>query len=252
MMLENLTDGILLYSGGLDSYCLWWLTGKPACVYVDLGHRYAHHERREINRMWVHATGPQVTMLDAPWGGRHEAIDGHIPYRNLLLVTAVAVAYPHRHPIILGALCGEVSRDKSPRFLQTATGLLRYLEPTEQAVVAPARHLTKSGLVARFLQSRPGVRRVVAMLATRSCYSAHHDRHCGECQACFRRWVALVNNDLPTDDFATDPRRHPAARDARIWWRGLRQADPLCLPDILRNNLEAYRALRKVNRCSTA
>lgn len=226
---------IQLFSGGVDSFALWHLLGQPAPVYVRLGHKYEAAELQTIERLQQSVPALRVRVVDGPQVGKTEQRDGHIPHRNLLLVTTVAALY-QPDVVYLGALRGETSRDKSRHFLGQATRLLSFAEHAPLRVEAPARGWTKTQLVRRFLRDFP--QQVEALGVTRSCYAAS-DLPCGRCMACFRRWVAMSNNGIQ-EEYETNPWENVRVDVGYLWrsplpeWMG-----------IVHNQLDAAIAIRR-------
>ena len=215
----------LLFSGGLDSTCaLHLLADAVQPVYVRIG---APYEREELRH--AQALTESLHVLDGPSLGYLAEGDGHIRHRNAAL--AITVATAGYRTIYLGALRGEASRDKSGAFFDSLTRLLRASEAGDWTVTAPFARLTKTGLLRRALAA--GMLPDLA-LSTRSCYAAEGE--CGRCQACFRRWVALVNCGLPAGERPVVP----AAR-----WGPLRDAGVRRWPDIALNNVDALRAIMR-------
>ena len=99
-------ERIQLFSGGLDSFALWHLLGKPRPVYVRYGHKYESLELEAIGRLEQADSSLRVVRLNGPQLGQLERNDGHIPHCNLLLITA-AVAALEPEAVFLGALRGE-------------------------------------------------------------------------------------------------------------------------------------------------
>lgn len=225
----------LLFSGGLDSVCALHLLGgeeRVVPVYVAIG---GDHEARECEHALRLA---HLRVVQGPLIGRLAEPDGHIRHRNAALVVTVAA---HGYEVIyLGALRGEASPDKSSPFMRKMAVLLTESEHGRHVVAAPFGRLTKTDLLRRALDAGLSPSRV---LASRSCYRSALD-HCGACQGCFRRWVALVNCGLPAG-YLPDL---PGSGDA---WRHLRRAGVRRWPDLLANNLDAARAvLRWYGRAS--
>jgi len=214
----------LLFSGGLDSVMAWHLLDHPQAIYVKLGHKYQDRELATIERL-----GISTIVIDGPQVGYLEERDGHIPHRNLLLISTVAaLGYD---TIYIGALAGEASPDKQPRFYRALERALWASEQGPVKIVAPLQRWTKSEALRRTLLAHPGARDL--LLASRSCYG-ESDEPCGRCQACFRRWVALKLNDLPAG-----PKPSIPPGSARLLVRaGIRS-----WPAIARNNLDALRAI---------
>ena len=229
---------IQLFSGGLDSYILWYLLDKPEAVYVRYGHKYQHRELDTITALQALEPDLRVTLLDGPQIGELEQADGHIPHRNLLLVTT-AVASLNPGIVYLGALRGEASLDKSHRFLRRTSRLLSFSEQPVK-VRSPSKRYTKTQLVARFIERFPG--KVERLAVTRSCY-ADTALPCGRCVACYKRWVAMTNNGIE-EVYQTSPgygvERSLPALLPYLWRMPLRE-----WPAVIQNTLDAVRAMRK-------
>jgi 7-cyano-7-deazaguanine synthase len=198
---------VLLFSGGLDSLCAWYLLGKPDALYVRTRSPWAERELDTILRLRATIPDLGVTITDQfPIGATTEP-DGHIPYRNLSLV--LEAARLGWDTINLGALKGETSRDKTDRFATETGNLLSYLEGRDVKIVLPFRSLTKTQLVRRF-RDLPVPHGDKLLRSTRSCYDPDSfgiDVGCGRCLACLRRWVAMANNGL-TEPYRSDPRAY--------------------------------------------
>lgn len=186
---------VQLFSGGLDSLCVWLLRDPPpAAVYVTTGADYETAELRTLDRLTDVVDGLYVQVVPGPSIGSLAARDGHVPHRNLNLLAAAA-AHTGADRLTLGAVCGEGSPDKTGRFLRAASRVLTASEGRPVTVQAPARRMTKTQLVEACCAAR-GRREVADLLPfTRSCYTATR-LPCGRCQACFRRDVALYRTGL--------------------------------------------------------
>ena len=229
---------IQLFSGGLDSYILWHLLDRPEAVYVRYGHKYEQKELDTIGALQDIEPDLRVTILVGPRIGSMEEPDGHVPHRNLLLVsTAVAMLDPEI--VYLGALRGEASRDKSHRFLRKATRLLSFSEKPVK-VLSPSKRFTKTSLVAKFKKQFP--EKIERLSMTRSCY-ADTDLPCGQCVACYKRWVAMTNNGID-EPYQISPafgvERSLPALLPYMWRMPIRE-----WPAVIQNTLDAVRAMRR-------
>jgi len=227
---------VLLFSGGLDSLALWFLTDRPDPVYVQLGHRYEHAEMETLRVLSTHVPGFRPRYLRGPQIGGLEETDGHIPHRNAaLLVTAAA--YTGADEVMLGALLGEASPDKSRRFLRYASLCLTASTHRPVRCWAPAARWTKTGLLARFLRAYPAHTHLLRY--TRSCYAVSGE--CGACPACFRRHVALWHCGL-----REERPQLPATASAGAAWAAARRAGVARWPGLAVNNTLAGLALAGV------
>lgn len=178
---------ILLYSGGMDSLIAHRWYHEPDTLYVDLGTRYSKVEKRAIQR-----TLPDTTIINFPEMGRFERDDAHFPGRNTLLAWCGASMGGER--IILVTQKGEMTgtKDRTDRFFKQVSHHLSYVFEREIIVETPFQHMDKTSMVEWYIQSGGDLE---MLLRTVGCYRGL-ERHCGNCSACFRRFVALMNNDI--------------------------------------------------------
>lgn len=232
-----MTNSVLLFSGGLDSFIAWRLLGEPDCVYVRLGHRYERQEIHCIEHL-RQRFGVKVNYADRLHLGDLEQPDAYIPQRNLLLAIVAHLSAPHVDTVVMGALKGESSRDKSGRFFRDTTRLLTYLAGRSVKVVAPFRSFTKADLV-RAYTSQYGAE---DLGYTHSCYDAHSPstQGCGRCMACYRRWVAMTANGI-NEPYDSNPGEWQTGVSVRTGVSYMRKADWREWGGILSNNLVAMR-----------
>lgn len=229
-------NDLLLFSGGMDSLCAWWLLHRPQAVYVRLGHPYQDDELSTLSRLSNRLPSFRFQVVSGPHVGPLSLADGHIPHRNLLMAATAAAFFPDATHIYLGALWGEASPDKSRRFFRTTSTALSVSEHRRTSVLAPFRGVTKTGLVRLYLKTG-GDPDLLAV--TRSCYEPGSGRYgCGRCQACLRRWVALRRNGLDCGPRPTWP-------DATVGnaWRNWQRAGFAATPGLVVNNVGALYAL---------
>lgn len=246
---RHTTQRVQLFSGGLDSLAIWFLHDRPQPLYVSLGHRYQLREVEVIANLSIELTNAGIPFSPAYANrltlGDIERGDGYIPLRNLLLAQVAHLEFPQAETIILGALRGEASRDKSGRFLRDTSRTLSYLSNGCVRVVAPARGVTKAGLVRQFVKRYP--EQVHFLRMTRSCYSATELADdcagCGQCQACVRRWVAMSSNGIH-EQYITPPHEYAmgmlaTADGNRSWLKAFFAADWHEWGNLLINNARA-------------
>lgn len=192
----------LLFTGGVDSTCLALLHRDAQRVYVNTQAPYQQVEHETVERFDRSVQDGQTTMRT---GGPNLtlALDdatGHVAHRNLALLVTVA-AVTGADEILLGAVLGEASNDKSAAFLRAASRALSESEGRRIAVLAPAMRMTKTGLVRHTLRTVSWSGSLIG--SAWSCYypRAYSSAPCGDCQACFRKAVAMFHAGL------TD--RHP-------------------------------------------
>ena len=182
---------ILLFSGGLDSYIAWEYLDRPKTLYVALGHRYQDLELESVKSLV-----PDTIIDDRLRLGDLEEEDAHIPLRNAFLALVGSL---YDDEVALVVQKGEMDiPDRSPKFFYRMTQLLSTLKaPRGVRFFTPFWNWTKTQMVKWYLEAGHDPAK---LLATRSCYTrTASGKPCGRCSACFRRWVALVNNDLHED-----------------------------------------------------
>jgi len=202
---------ILLYSGGLDSYIISKLEPIDKALYFDLNLPY---NKVEIKNMEKLDTAFYVLYPFGNGGvggiGGFELDNKIIPLRNLFF--ALYASY-YGNDVILGATKGDSTHDKDQPFCDMVTKLVQYIyDPPEKAPLScrenkfklsiPYREYTKTQMVKMYLAKglSPDM-----LLKTRSCYGIAN-KECGECRSCFRKAVALRNNNIyDARLFETDP-----------------------------------------------
>ncbi len=190
---------ILLFSGGMDSFIAWHYLDKPTNVYFALGHRY---ERKELVAIInLNDRLDMGTIVDDRINlSDQEQEDAHIPMRNMLLAS---LAFYYGDKIWITIQKGEADLpDRSEKFFQRFSKLMRGLNGGKQVQVdSPFWHMTKAGMVKWYVEEGLSVE---DLLETVSCYDPELYGPCGNCKACFRRWVALSCNDIE-ERYLTDP-----------------------------------------------
>lgn len=215
---------VLLYSGGMDSYLIDKLEQPEVKLFLDLGTESAAIERSKL---------PEDVVIDESLNlASFELPNKIIPMRNLYMGM---VALQYGNQVILGATAGDTTKDKDQVFASKATSLLRYIltdpgkRPTtyseyEQiSIELPYKDVTKTQLLGRYLTEHA---LEPFLNESYSCYSGSH-QECGGCRSCFRKWVALVNNDVFEHRFEQDPYKFKLAALAHLGRkdRGLEQTE---------------------------
>jgi 7-cyano-7-deazaguanine synthase in queuosine biosynthesis len=193
-----------MFSGGLDSLIAWFYLGKPHCLYVDLGHKYAEKEKEHIYKL------QEILPIDVIFDqrldlGDLEEKDAFIPLRNAFL--ALIGSY-YADEVIIVCQKGELNlSDRDNRFRDLSSLYLEHLWGKEIKVTTPFSNMTKQDMVKWFLKQDNFIKLNLLdiLKSSRSCYNNHH-KECGQCPACFRKWIALEANNIPCRDwFENDP-----------------------------------------------
>lgn len=177
---------LLLYSGGMDSFIAWHYLGQPSTLYVDLGHLYRANEIGAIAN-----TIPETKRIVCHTVGRYEKQDAEIPLRNLFLSMFAALEGAEKIWLIVQK--DEMTvLDRTEKFLYSSSDMLTQLLGKSIIVDSPFKEMDKTEMVAWYLKN---VGDIGALLLTVGCFYERMG-HCGNCGACFRRFVAFKNNGI--------------------------------------------------------
>jgi 7-cyano-7-deazaguanine synthase in queuosine biosynthesis len=189
---------VLLFSGGMDSLIMNHLLSPDILLIFWHNNTYEKQEKKAINELIKNNMIDQKKIIiDSSFSlSKIERDDAIIPNRNLLFI---AQATNYGEVIYLGSVYGDRSFDKSLKFLNRCEDLFDYLYSEQHwcsahtfKILAPFKALTKTQLVNKFLTNNGDASH---LLTSRSCYSST-DKPCGWCKPCFRKWVALKNNQI--------------------------------------------------------
>jgi len=189
---------VVLNSGGMDTFLMAHLCPTLAGathLFVDVGQKYMAKELVAATAS-ARSCGAKLETVTLQNLGVYEHASGIIPFRNAELILAAA---QYGDDIYLAVLAGEINSDKSPEFFKAMQDVLNISHRPQYwtagrhfNICTPVANFTKSQLVAAYLAlGKP----VMDLLNTVSCYSPTL-KHCGACPSCFKRWVALVNNNI--------------------------------------------------------
>lgn len=190
-----------MVSGGLDSYLAWEMLGYPGGVFVNYGQQYAKMEKRAISKLYGEFV-TEVTINGLPELGG----DIHVDARNLMLAT---IGLRFSDEIVFAGMEDEKCSDKNPKAFDDMSRILSsHSKNKEVRVSSPFWGTTKAEAVEQVLAKAEAIephapgkkaKTIEYLKNTVSCYS-DGDEPCNNCQACFRRWVALTSNgiEVPT------------------------------------------------------
>ncbi len=202
---------IVLYSGGLDSFCLAHLVKPELLVYFNIGLPEQRIEIDHIKKMELLGVLPAPIVYDTRFHLADTKLKNEVlPFRNLYFITA---AFCYGDTIYLGKTASSRNLDKDSTFAAKALDVLKYISQVPEKnpegllvenmqIVLPFDKKTKSTFLAEFLNKGGNGH---DLLLTRSCYRPY-GQECGQCQSCIRKSIALINNDIPIEGlFITDP-----------------------------------------------
>lgn len=192
---------VLLYSGGVDSYCVAALLNPDVLLHVNLGGAYGDEETRALTTpvgmegKLVTIDMPQLSQFELP---QHNYI---LPARNAFL-TLLGAQYGSR--IFMGAIAANRGSDKDQEFANRITALMTWVwqeqemwNPTARptALELPVHHLTKRQLVAATIAQTDTTGEQIRD-DTFSCYTPIGGKECGNCMPCGKKWAALAANGI--------------------------------------------------------
>ena len=184
---------VLLYSGGMDSLMIDFLLEPDILLNISMNSNYDKRERESFPK------GKEIIYLDDVLNlGQYERDDAIVPNRNAHLVLLASHYGEH---IMLGSVSGDRSFDKDEKFYLRMEDLLNHMwqaqhwtEERRFTISSPFKDRTKTDLVNEYLTFGGNQ---LYLLTSYSCYECD-EQHCGQCKACFRKWVALENNAIDT------------------------------------------------------
>jgi 7-cyano-7-deazaguanine synthase in queuosine biosynthesis len=143
--------------------------------------------------------------------GDKEEPDAYIPMRNMFLAMIGAL---YGDTVYMVFQKGEQSiPDRSMEFLLKSSELLSFLNGRKIVVDSPFKDLTKAQMVGWYLSQGREQCPIDVLYKAFSCFEADSTLvPCGQCPACFRKWVAFDNNGLDIT-FHSDIRRWPGIKD---------------------------------------
>lgn len=202
-------QSVVLVSGGLDSTIAYFLKSQQVGeenvlpLFVNLGEAqpYFPKEVKALDALGIPYVLVHEPLLTETW-------DHIIPARNLVLLAAASEFVMDGGEICISSVSGETPEyggDKSLRFYELVHQAIKHYDAKDIKIVNSASR-TKTGWVKYFLGLTTSeierCKRVELLKKTVSCFSADSG-HCGECRACFRRWITFENSGIDTSNVFT-------------------------------------------------
>ena len=194
---------ILLFSGGCDSYIAWLKLGRPKVMHFTQHSRYSKQEMVAVKNLCIKHPDlwANTTIIKLPFLRQFEHEDAWLPARNMLFAT---IAANYADKIFLPCQRGERDvEDRTEGFFGRMSSELSIQFRAKKIVDPTFWDETKADLVGWYVANYPT--RLGNLRLTYSCFTGK-SRRCGRCSSCFRLWVALEYNSIPTSDwFENDP-----------------------------------------------
>lgn len=195
---------VIMMSGGLDSYLAYhWAKeqGRDVLpIWVDLGQPYRKKELAAIHALGVPVREITCGILNHKWGNMPTPDEQIIRARNGLL-SMIGALYGQEVWIV--ALEGEMHPymlDKNPAFFTASGNYFSQIIGEKITVTTPFAKMSKANIVHWALSV--GIT-PEEMGRSVTCYDPRM-KACGECTACFKRWVAMSLNGIE-EPYKTPP-----------------------------------------------
>ncbi|NMB80380.1 MAG: hypothetical protein GYA14_01015 [Ignavibacteria bacterium] len=185
----NTSNRVILFSGGIDSLYTALLLPNARLLYCKAGFS---HQKKDLNSItnFERITKRKVIIENSLNLKSFETKNFETIFcRNLLFAT---IAGNYGNNIYLGGIRGDNALDKSPQAFKSMSFLLTQIGGKNFSIKSLLWQFTKTEIVKEILNFKDGKD---LLLNSVSCYSSS-SRHCGKCGSCFRRWVAMTNNNI--------------------------------------------------------
>ena len=184
-----------------------YLLKPDVLLYVDMKTSYSARELEALDKLSDHYKS-RLIIKELPLG-EYERENKYLPYRNLLLGT---IAMEYGQHVYFGFNQLDNAPDKDATFLRRINDMFRHLnkncigdmgwENRHFSFSAPFQEYTKTQLMQRCLREGMDADFIRSI---RSCYSGTSEKGCGNCNVCFNKAVALINNDIYSPDCFDEP-----------------------------------------------
>ena len=183
---------VLLYSGGMDSFIISKLENYDVLLYLDIGSRYS-----QVEKEWLIRQNLKNLVIDNRLQlGDVELPDGIVPMRNFFFAM---IGTFYGDYITLGATSGDRIQDKSKLFAIKTSTILSELHapfhwiPDGRKIDfnVAFKDFSKVQLIHDYLDKGFSFEDLLTKSFT--CYAPIHDKPCGICKACARKWIALYH-----------------------------------------------------------
>ena len=185
---------VLLFSGGLDSFCYSFLCSPDFLLYLDNNSKYSKVEIENIKELTRETNlSDKLKIVNTKDMGYLEQQNAIIENRNVFFILEGAFLGDE---IILGATAGDGSKDKDATFFGLLQDTLSYSMGRKVTVHAPYIHLTKAEIMREYIKEGGNIEHLKKVY---SCYRGEKQQ-CGKCKPCIRNAIAFRINKIETAD----------------------------------------------------
>jgi len=189
-----MSEKVLLFSGGMDSFIAWHFLKKPKAVYFHIGLDICDRELEVIKELGV----PVIVDKSIDLSTREIDSDTKfLPMRNLYFAM---LACKYGDEIYMAGLKDDKVNDKNEEIFAEFSGMLSNLNERRIKVLSPFWNYTKADVVRWYLATVGNEGKALdQLIRTGSCYDLSTGYCCYKCRCCFRKWVALWVNGIKLD-----------------------------------------------------
>ena len=195
--------GIILLSGGLDSFISCNMAKKQCDIVLALNFNYGqkpYREEREAAKNIADYYNIKLETIDLPYlkkevGDLDDFESVWVPNRNGVFLN-IAAAYCDKYNIdyiIFGANIDEAKdfKDNSEEFIKKTNEVFKYSTLKHPEIIAPCSKLKKVDMINYAIDNN------LPLNLIKSCYDNSEKKHCGKCMSCKLLYQAIINSKKP-------------------------------------------------------
>lgn len=215
---------VLLLSSGMDSVSALFLEKPDYAIFINYGVKYNDNEQLHFLNIKkrYEKNNPNKTkfiILDNKINlASYEEEDYNLPLRNLYLImlaTNEVISLEKDNinglDIMLITQKDEMSiPDRTIEFLDKASDIISFLTGKNIKCYTPFVDIDKTDILKKVIEKCGKSIGEFVYIFSYSCYGS---RECGNCPACFRKWVAGINNDFYHNIFEVRPDTSEIAKE---------------------------------------
>ena len=185
-------DSIILVSGGLKSYVAWQYLNNPQGLFCVLTDKDIKNKDAVLNLMPDTIIEEKLDLTS--WLGSETAL-----YKDIFLSL---IASRYGTDIYFGhTFTEDIVKNAKQEFIRNslAAVLMQYKDVIYK-IRSPWKDMDLTDVVSWYIGAK---KNDDALLKTHSCFN-RVDKHCGICEGCIERYIALELNGIK-DDYISDP-----------------------------------------------